>query len=80
MAVWKHTSGRYETDAPGFTVAVVNYGNGYGWYVDEGDGRIRRFFRTAVAGGKQYACRKHEHGKDQRHHQKFCLFHLSPPF
>lgn len=47
MAVWKHTSGRYETDAPGFTVAVVNYGNGYGWYIDEGDGKIRRFFRTA---------------------------------
>lgn len=49
MASWKHTSGRYETDAPGYDIAVVNYGNGYGWYIDEGDGRIKRFFRTAKA-------------------------------
>lgn len=50
MAEWKHTTGKYETDAPGYTVAVVNYGNGYGWFVDDyGDGRPRRLFPTAKA-------------------------------
>ena len=47
---WKHTPGRYTTDAPGYEVEIVDYGNGYGWFMDEyGDGRPRRLFPTAKA-------------------------------
>lgn len=39
MVTWKHTTGRYTTDAPGYEVEIVNYG----------DGRPRRLFPTAKA-------------------------------